>query len=113
MDDEILHLLHTHGHIAEDGLADLRAAGHEGPEGVFVELQQMRFVDRANVCSVWNIRQQRELAEGAADREYMYRHLVAIWSGLRDAELALEKDKEVVRDLTLAGDKVAIGEVEL
>ena len=36
-----LHLLKAVGHVAEDGLADLRATGHQVPELLFVELQQM------------------------------------------------------------------------
>lgn len=36
-----LHLGEAHGHVAEDGLADLGALGHELPELVFVELEDL------------------------------------------------------------------------
>ena len=59
-----LHLLEALGHVAQDGFANARAAGHEVPELLFVELQEVAVDRGCRLATFGNIGQQGEFAEG-------------------------------------------------
>ena len=63
---DALELLEPVRHVAEDGLAHLGAGGHDVPELLFVELEQVAGFGGADAGGVGGVGEQRKLAHGGA-----------------------------------------------
>jgi hypothetical protein len=114
-------LLHGHaldaleagGHVAQDGLADLGAGGHEVPERLFVEADDMAGDGGLGADEVGDVGEQRDLSEGGSGVEVELVNGVAVGAGLGHAELAVEQDVEELRGVALVVEHVAFGEMDL
>src|SRR5712672_607494 len=95
------HLLLLHGHalqplkplphVGKNGLADLRATGHQAPELLLVELQQMAWHRRLEIHTVRNICQKRYFAEGVPALDLVKSALLSVGLRVEYANLALEQ----------------------
>ncbi len=108
-----LHLLEAVGHIAQDGLANLRATRHQIPELFFVKLKKAAGCSALNASRIRNIGQQRQLAEGISAFDLAECYIASIGLKLMNAQFAFKQDPEEMSDLTLIGDGVAGVEAEL
>jgi len=97
----LLHLLQTECHVAQDGLANLRTRGHQVPELVFAESQQMARAVGNDADRIRSVGEQRQLAEGRTGRHSYHAHLVSVRQLLGDMELSLQQDPEVMVRLAL------------
>ena len=104
LEGDVLHLLETKCHIIQDGFADLRAGGHEGPEAVFIEPEEVAGGFGLEVGGAGDIGEKRNFAEGIALGDDVVGDLAAIGDDLVDADASFEEDPEMVGDFTLARD---------
>ncbi len=113
LEGEALQALEAGGHVAQDGLADMGAGGHELPEGVFVEADEMAGGGGLDADDGGEVGEQGDLAEGGAGGEVDLIGDVTGGCGLEHAELAVEQDVEELGGISLLVEEVAFGEMDL
>ena len=92
-------------YVAEHGFAHAGAGGHQVPNWLFVELQQLADARTRRHLRRWGCRPKRQFAHRGSCREAWQRSVrVAIRQGLRDAHLAGAGGSEEARGLALAGE---------
>jgi hypothetical protein len=113
LDGHALQSLEARGHVAQDGLADMGAGGHELPERLFVETDEVAGSEGVIADEVGDVGQQRDLPEGGSGAEVELVDDAAVGAGLDHAELALEQDVEELGGLALAVEDLAFDEMDL
>src|SRR5260370_26858185 len=105
-----LHMLKALRHVGQNGFAHLWTAGHQAPELLLVELEEMGRLGGLEIHATGNVCQKRQLAEGVPALHLVERAFVV---GMEDANLAFKQNPEKTRGVALVREKLARIEVEV